>query len=482
MRHACGSDRSRRRAGGCAVLLSGAFCLPLLAAAQQLTANPGLKPTAPTDPHRPLAQELVASASPSLSITLVGSLLLDSPTAAPAAFAAAVRARLAPGAQNVTIGTLEGPLIDVPAVIAYPYPWHGAPAVRAARSTAAVLQRAGFTGLMLATGHALDWGIAGMQSTEAALDASGIAYAGTGGSLGLAAHAGYIDQSGGGGRIALVSATTSFRSTSNALAAHGEAPARPGVSGIDLSPIRLVSPAQRDELQRVGCRFEYPSDPDRCVGIRPARTVTALGSTFMAVADAARWGTSTYDLDVRQADVVLGNIREGKQNSDFLIAAISAGQVGDRRTASPPVPEFLRLLLHAEIEAGADVAFATGQAQLGPIELYRTARRPGVFPIFYGLGNFAWTQGLAPPAGLPSRFDGAIVRLTIQGGHGLIDIFPLDLSTGWPRLAGRARGAAIIERLRALSQPYGTRIGIVAHGSAVIGRITYSLAARGKSP
>ena len=482
MTRRCGRHHFRRRAGGGAVLAAGAFCLPLLAAAAQLSSNPGLEPAAPTDPHRPLAAELVASASPALSITLVGSLLLDSPAARPAAFAAAVRARLAPGGQNVTIGTLQGPLIDVPGVIAYPYRWHDAPAVRAPDSTAALLKSEGFTGLMLATGHALDWGIEGMRSTEAALDAAGISHAGTGDSLGLAAHAGYIDQSAGGGRIALVSTTTGFRSTSNALGAHGEAPARPGVSGVALSALRVISPAQSDELQRLACRFEYPGDPDRCVGLKPARTVTALGSTFLAVADPARWGTSEYDIDIPQADAVLGSIREGKESSDFLIAAVNAGQIGDGRKASPPVPAFLERLLHASIEAGADVAFATGPPELGPIELYRTKRWPGVFPVFYGLGNFAWSEGLAPPAAATTRFDGAIVRLTTQGSHGVIDIFPLDLSTGWPRLAGRARSAAIIERLRALSRPYGTRIDTESEGSTVIGRITYPLTARGTAP
>lgn len=474
--------KGRRRGAIGRAALVAALCLPVVASAQGLSADPGVTPAAPTDPHRPLARELVDSASATLSVTLTGSLLLNSPTTAPPAFDTSVRALLDPGGQNVTIGTLQGPLIDLPGVVAYPYPWGEAPAVRAARSTAALLKSEGFSGLMLATAHALDWGIEGMRATQAALDDAGISYAGTGDSLGLAAHAGYIEQSDGGGRIALVSVTTTFRPTSNALVELGEAPGRPGVSGVEAFPVRLVSPAARDQLERIACRFEHPGDPASCTGLKPTPTVTALGSTFRAEADSVRWGTTDYEINTSQANLVLGNIREGKENSDFLVAGVNADQISDGRSPSVPVPAFLSQLLHAAIGAGADVAFATGRPQLGPIELYRIGRWPGVCPIFYGLGNFAWSNGLAPPATAPARFEGALVRLTTHRHQAVIDIFPLDLSTGWPRLAGRAQAAAIIDRLRRLSRPYGTRIESIVNGPTLLGRIRYSLPPRGQVP
>jgi poly-gamma-glutamate capsule biosynthesis protein CapA/YwtB (metallophosphatase superfamily) len=459
---------------GCGVLIAGVLGFSPFAVAQDLSADPGLKPTAPSDPHRSSAQDLIASASPSLTVTLVGSLLLNSPAVSPPVFDAPVRALLDPGGQNVTIGTLQGPLIDVPGVVAYPYAWGDAPVLRAAKSTAAFLKSQGFSGLMQATAHALDWGVEGMRSTNVALDEAGIAHAGTGDSLGLAAHANYIDQPAGGGRIALVSASTSFRPTSNAVAPHGIAPGRPGVNGVDVSPIRLVSSAQVDHLQHIACRFQNPGDPAACAKLESRPTVSALGSTFRAEADSARWGSTEYQFNIPQANSVLSNIRGGKQQSDFLLAAVDVG-------SAPQAPTYLTRLLHAAIDAGADTAFATGGGELGPIELYRRADGR-IFPVFYGLGNFAWTGGLAPPATAPARFDGVIVRCATEGNSAVINIYPLDLSTGWPRLANRARATAIINHLRTLSSSYGTQIDIHANGATVVGKLTYPLTAGGKAP
>jgi poly-gamma-glutamate synthesis protein (capsule biosynthesis protein) len=459
---------------GCGVLMASVTGSSAFAAAQDLSADPGLKQTAPTDSHRPPAQELIASASPTLSVTLVGSMLLNRPGTSLPVFDAPVRALLAPGGQNVTIGTLQGPLVDVPGVVAYPYPWGNAPVLRAAKSAAALLKSQGFSGLMQATAHALDWGIAGMLSTEVALDEAGIAHAGTGDSLSLAAHANYIDQSAGGGRIALVSTSTSFRPTSNAVAPHGIAPGRPGVNGVELSTNRLVSSAQRDQLQHIACRLQNPADPAVCAKLEPRPTVSALGSTFRAESNPARWGSTEYQLNVPQANFVLGNIREGKEQSDFLIAAVDVGYASQ-------APAYLTRLLHAAIDAGADIAFATGEAELGPIELYR--RGDGrIFPVFYGLGNFAWTRGLAPPATFSARFDGVIVRCVTEGDLAIINVYPLDLSTGWPRLATRARATAIVNHLRTLSRPYGTHIEIRGNGATVMGRLTYPLTPGGNTP
>ena len=48
-------------------------------------------------------------------------------------------------------------------------------------------------------------------------------------------------------------------------------------------------------------------------------------------------------------------------------------------------------LAHQAIDAGADLFVTTGNHNLGALELYRSPRR-GVRPIFYGLGNFFWSD------------------------------------------------------------------------------------------
>ncbi len=456
-------------------LIGIAALLPVLAMAQDLSADPDLKPGAWPDPHRPLAQELVASAGPAMTVTLVGSLLLDSPSDQPPPFDVGVRALLNPGRQNATVGVLQGPLVDARAAGMYPYPWDAAPALRADPRTAAWLREQGFSGVMRATAHALDWGIEGMRATTAGLDEAKLPHAGTGDTLGVAAHADYIDDPAGGGRIAIVSAATTFRPTSNALAPHGAAPGRPGISGIDLDPTRLVAQKQVAELQTIACRFQYPNDASACAGLSPAATVTALGSTFSAESDPTRQGTTRYDINVTEANFVLSNIREGKENADYLVAAINAGEISNAKNPLE-IPDFLQKLLQAAITAGADAAFATGRAELGGIQIY-TGPNKRKFPIFYGLGNFAWSSGY----GQPGTVQGVLVRLSYGDAQGTIDIFPLDLSTGWPVRARQAIADATLDRLNDLSRQFGTTIAKVNADGFLIGRITYSLFAQGGS-
>jgi len=443
------------------------------AAADPLSVDPGLKPGAPVDPHRPPAQELVTSASPTLAVAAVGSLVLDGPDAPLPPLDPAVRAILRgvdrPGGQTVGIGALQTTIIDLKAMKAFPYPWNDAPVPRVSPGAAAALREDGFGALLLAGPHALDWGIEGMRATGAALDAAGIARAGTGNTAGIARHAQYYDDPAGGGRVAIVSAAATFRPTSDALDQNGAAPGRPGVAGLEVVPVRLVSPEQRDTVQAVACRFSYPGVPGACSHLTPAAEVATLGSTFRVGDAPPLYGTTTYQLNDRAADALLRDIREGKQSADLLVTGIYSAEVEDARVADPPPPAFLVSLAHAAVESGADMVVGTGRPVLGPIEIYAPPHgRPR--PIFYGLGDFAWSPSVAPSE---HPIDSAIVRSVVDGAAVAVEIFPLDLAAhnGWPILADRGRATAILQHLQAISRPYGTTIAIVPSGDTVLGRI-----------
>jgi hypothetical protein len=60
------------------------------AAQSTISADPGIKPNAPLDPNRPLAQELVTSTRRNLLIMAVGSLTLSSPDGPLPAFDSAI--------------------------------------------------------------------------------------------------------------------------------------------------------------------------------------------------------------------------------------------------------------------------------------------------------------------------------------------------------------------------------------------------------
>ena len=380
-----------------------------------------------------------------------------------------------PAASHVAVGDLESSIVDSKTFKGYPYAWETAPTPLAAAVVARNLKQSGFDLFALANGHALDWGIEGMIATGAALDAAGVIHAGTGLNAGLARSARYYEEPRGGGRIALVSAAATFRPTSDALYPAGAAPGRPGVSGLEVDPVRIVPPDQLRQLQQVACRYQYYLQPHDCTPTSVPKSVTTLGSTFETAAPSLYY-TTDYRLNRAQAQDLLRFVREGRENADFLIVSLHADQVADARASVPREPQFLEDLAHAAVDSGADVVINTGRPMLGPIEIYSAKGRPPR-PIFYGLGSFCWSPGSAPARSEPATRWSVITRTQAQDGRLQVDIYPLDLSPdaahpeGWPRLAGKALATEILRRLTELSAPYGTPIRIVASGSTYRGSI-----------
>jgi poly-gamma-glutamate capsule biosynthesis protein CapA/YwtB (metallophosphatase superfamily) len=449
------------------------------AAQSVVTADPGIKPNAPLDPSRPLTQELVTSTNGNLQVVAVGSLTLSSPRGALQAFDPAILSLLrgtdAPSASTVAVGDLETSIFDVDTFKGYPYAWNKAPTLSAAPEVARKLKASGFDLFALANGHALDWGIDGMQATSAALDAAGLIHAGTGLSDGLARSAQYYEEPRGRGRIALVSAAAAFRPTSDAVPAKGAAPGRPGVSGLEVDPVRLVPPDQLKQLQQVACKYEYYSQLHDCTPTSIAASVTTLGSTFESTVP-SHYYTTDNRLNRVQTQDLLRFVREGREHADFLVVSLHADQVANARPNATQTPQFLEDLAHAAVDSGADIVMNTGRPTLGPIEIYRAKGRTPR-PIFYGLGNFCWSPGLAPTGADPTVMWSIITRTHIHNNQLNVEIYPIDLSPdathpgGWPRLADKALAAQILQRLIKLSAPYGTLITITAYGPTSRGSI-----------
>jgi poly-gamma-glutamate synthesis protein (capsule biosynthesis protein) len=87
-------------------------------------------------------------------------------------------------------------------------------------------------------------------------------------------------------------------------------------------------------------------------------------------------------------------IRSAQLNADFVIVAIHSHEcsVGcDDEDAPQGAANFLKQLAREAIDSGADMFVVTGNHNLGPIEIYDSPGR-GKRPIFYGLGNFFWSD------------------------------------------------------------------------------------------
>jgi len=208
----------------------------------------------------------------------------------------------------------------------------------------------------------------------------------------------------------------------------------------------------------------------------------------------------TYTIDPVDQREVLKSIRAAKQLSDFVVVTIHAHEPGNW---SQQPADFLPAFAHAAIDAGADQFIGHGPHQLRGIEVYQGK------PIFYSLGDFIFQLDLLAPVGsdlyeqykmdattaTDAEFNAMWNTLTFTGDvwyqsvvttsrfeHGRlaeIRLQPIDLSytargadRGVPRIASAEVGAAILERLQRLSQPFGTQlaveggIGIIRPGAA----------------
>ncbi len=222
-----------------------------------------------------------------------------------------------------------------------------------------------------------------------------------------------------------------------------------------------------------------------------------------------------YEMDPGDLAEILKSIRQGKEHSDFLIATIHSHEPSNS-SAPEPANDFLdrpaafvQELARAAIDAGADEFVVSGIHHLGPVEIYKGR------PIFYGLGDFFWSDIQEPvPADIYSRyrdllakgmkdpqkatdadlnnllnadgFEGDPPFLSViseshfdQGKLAELRLYPLDLGygmkmteSGIPRMASAEKGREILNRIQEMSKPYGTNIQIVGSGdSAVVGII-----------
>ncbi|MEP6757916.1 MAG: CapA family protein [Actinomycetota bacterium] len=344
------------------------------------------------------------------------------------------------------------------------------------------LRELGFDLVGRANNHAMDRGPAGMRATGRSLDAAGIVHAGAGEDLARARVPRFLETA--NGRVGLVSATTSPVPVDVApsLDAFAGLPARPGVHAIGVRATVTVPSAAHEALRAL---HQLMSDAagEWLVGQDGLRM---FRSTFVEGAEVA----VSYEPVPEHAAAAMRAVRQARQQADVAIFAIHAHE-GDRDPQRPMA--HLRGLARDAITAGADVVVVSGPHVLAPIEIH--AGRP----IFYGLGNFLWSDvggplsldfwertrealgdGAPDPAvateaelltllnddgfGDPWVFR-AVLAEVVSGPTLAVQLHPVDLgfglpvtSSGIPRAADADVGTEILERVAAISEPYGTTI------------------------
>jgi poly-gamma-glutamate capsule biosynthesis protein CapA/YwtB (metallophosphatase superfamily) len=377
------------RANLLAAVLIGFALLSGLAPAAEVygPADPVQKDAARFDAKRPIRQEMQTDVPDDFTVGAVGDLIISRPLSQYAARLPAFASVLGVlRGVDVLYGNLETTVFDARYFAGAPYSWDDDWTNSSEPAVPKDLKVMGFGIVSRANNHSLDWGLEGMRETSRHLDEAGIVYAGVGEDRGLARAPQFLETP--KARVALVSIASTFRPTTDALPRHGAAPGRPGLSALHVTRTIVLPAAAMQALAQTDCAIYRRHCRETPAALELFEIKYRLGKTF----------AYDYEMDPEDLADIQKNIRSARENADLVIVSIHSHECSlgcDDPNQPRGAGNFLLKLAHQAIDSGADVFVTTGNHNLGAIELYRSPLR-GMRPIFYGLGNFFWSDVQAP--------------------------------------------------------------------------------------
>ena len=337
---------------------------------------------------------------------------------------------------------------------------------------------AGFDLVSRANNHAGDFGAVGSQITSKYVRDAGLVEAGVGNSLAEAREARFLETP--KGRIALISAASTFTPHSRAGNTRGDMPARPGLSPLRFTTTYVVTPERLADLRRVASELSGspPGTGD---------TLTFGGRRYVA---GPKPGTRT---EPNQQDVeeITRVVKSASALADIVIVSLHCHESGANR--SEPA-DFIPIFARAVIDAGADVFVGHGPHVLRGVEIYKAK------PIFYSLSNFIFQNetllrmpedsyeqySLSPDAQpadyLDARYDkdrrsfpadreywDSVAAITKWEGSKFVqaELHPITLGyqtprseRGRPKLASGADATRILDMMVARSKVFGATVTV----------------------
>jgi poly-gamma-glutamate capsule biosynthesis protein CapA/YwtB (metallophosphatase superfamily) len=393
---------------------------------------------------RPMVLLAIAAAgaarpqSPVITITLAGQSMIRSDIRATAPAAVPVIQGLLKG--NVVFTNLESAVAEKGETV------HEGRGFLTPPEALDALETLGFNLLSLASNHAFDLKVTGIENTIREADNRKIVHAGTGKNLAEAAAPAYLHTP--RGTVALVA------SASGLITAGGNATVdRPGVNELRVEAGNQQNEAT-DDLADAPANTPNQEDSERILqSIRDARQHADL-------------------VIVYQHNHVFGN---------HSFTTIFTEGLPERLAPN----EWLRKWTHAEVDAGADIVVMHGAPLLHGVEIYHGR------PIFYDLGNFIYN---VPPTltyiDEPMSWESVVAYVQFQGTNlRSISFRPLTLNNvgngqpdvhneytnnefldtrGLPSPATGARAGYILRRLAEASKPFGTTIDVQGDTAEVV--------------
>lgn len=346
----------------------------------------------------------------------------------------------------------------------------------------------GFNLISIANNHTLDYSYGGLEATERNLKQYEFVYAGAGRNMAEASNPKYLNSS--FGRVGFIAATSRVRESWIAGEQRRDIVGRPGVNPLRYRTIHKISKNRLEQLKDIAKIVDINALHDLHIKegfeVSPPSNMFRFGQHLFTEGEPEGLITKPHPKDLKR---ILLAISEAKRQAGEVIVSIHSHEMKGTDKSKPA--DFLIEFARACIDEGASAVLGHGPHILRGIEIYKGR------PIFYSLGNFIFhgdlvtnlpadlydEYGLGPIDNTADLFDAMSKNKTIglgvnpyvwesviaswiaeNGKVVEVTLYPIELGynlpryrQGWPKLSDDIR---ILERLKALSEPFGTMIEI----------------------
>lgn len=345
----------------------------------------------------------------------------------------------------------------------------------------------GFNLFTTANNHTGDYGEGGVMATIRHLRERDMVFSGTGANMEEASRACYLETR--KGRVALVSACSTFHISSMAGGQSGSVTGRPGLSPLRFTTTYHVTRPHFDmvrELAKVTYVNAYNDYGIKIGYVNPnPEGVATFGNHRFMLSEEDRVETAPLERDMVRIEE---EIREARRQADVVLVSLHVHETDFDDFATPPA--FLEKVAKRCIDAGASAVIGHGPHELRGVELYHGGL------ILYSLGNFIFqtetisvqpyeaynNKGLPADtkvgaymdrrskngtAGYPTQEDiwrSVMAAWTMEDGRiTQVQLHPISLGMGLPRTRRGTPvpgGEGVLRHLAELSRPFGTDIRI----------------------
>ena len=354
------------------------------------------------------------------------------------------------------------------------------------------MHKYGFNILSTANNHSHDYGQDGLLKTLSYIKKEGFPAAGTGASLADASGPVYLDTP--EGRFALIAGCSTFTPDMMAGEQTRLMPGRPGLNGITCKTVYKVTRNEMEVLKKIAdeTKINGAADISRKEGYLPQLPPGKFVFGGLEFEESEESGKKTF-VKPQDMERTVKAIEEARFFADYVVISIHSHQL--KAVSKEEPAEFLEEFSRKCIDAGADAVIGTGPHLIRPIEIYKGK------PIFYSLGDFFLENETMKkvPAGMFEKqgmtgnenmrdmyedrsdhgkrglyytkvmFESFVPYWEAEDGElKKIDLMPVELGFGLPKSQGGVPrpcyDKGILERLRDMSAPYGTKIEIDENG------------------